>query len=277
MYFFLSKTDDPYYNLALEEYLLLHAAEDVLLCYINEPTVVIGRFQVPYREVNADLLHQEEIKLLRRLSGGGTVFHDRGNLNYAYISHCADSHEEAYAFFNRKTELVLRRLGLPKLTFQRNNIFCEGRKISGVAQYKRGRRMVHHGTLLVNADLELLRKLFVSKDYYRTKGLVSVPSSVSNLQDFLPITMEAVLAVFEKSCVGDLSVYWNENSVAEKALYYKNREWTFGKSPQYSLSKDDFSLTVEHGKISRASGESCAHLLGKWHDIEEIGGGEVFF
>ncbi len=270
MQFYFSHSNDPYYNLALEEYLLKHSKEDILFCYINAPSVVIGRFQVAYREIDASVMHQCDINIARRLSGGGTVYHDLGNLNYSYITNCSDQIENYYDFFNQKTIDVLSRLGLKKLSFQRNNIFCESKKISGVAQYKRGQRMVHHGTLLVDADLVLLRALFVVKDYYQTKGVASVSASVSNINAFVDLTMADVITSFKISCKDKLFPFLLDDEVIKMAHYYSTKEWVFGKSPKYAVDKPGLYIKVEKGKVVAVSDSRFSTVIGLWHSYDEI-------
>jgi lipoate-protein ligase A len=270
MQFYFSHSNDPYYNLALEEYLLRNSKEDILLCYINAPSVVLGRFQVPYREINASFVHHNDITIARRLSGGGTVYHDLGNLNYSYITSCLGQTDNYYDVFNQKTIDVLSYLGLKNLSFQRNNIFCEGKKISGVAQYKRGNRMVHHGTLLVNADLEQLRALFTVKDYYQSRGVASVSSSVSNINAFVSLSMTDVLNAFEFSCVDKAQAFLAGKEVEKMAQYYSTLEWVFGKSPKYTIEKSELYIEVEKGRIKHISAPKFSDLIGMYHCYTEI-------
>ncbi|MDA3854202.1 MAG: hypothetical protein PF444_08185, partial [Bacteroidales bacterium] len=215
-------------------------------------------------------VHRNNIAVARRISGGGTVFHDLGNLNYSYITSCANLKADYYALFNQKTLDVLAHLGLKDLSFQRNNIFCEGKKISGVAQYKRGKRMVHHGTLLVDADLKQLRALFTVKDYYQTKGVASVSSSVANVNTFVDLTMTDVTNAFKFSCVDKLELISSDNEVADMAQYYCTKEWIFGKSPKYALAKSALYIEVDKGRIKHMSDPLFFDLIGLYHSYEEL-------
>ncbi len=279
MKFYLSSSDQPYYNIALEEYLLLHSEEDILLCYVNRSSLVVGRFQVPYREIDAAYLHQNGMDLVRRLSGGGSVYHDGGNLNYSYISNHDDKKENAYDKFNSITVGVLQSLGLVQLSFERNNIFCQGKKISGVAQYKRKKRMVHHGTLLVEADLRILRRLFMSKDYYDTKAIASVSSHVANANEFVEIGISAVLEAFSTLCDGILQMDFDEKLIHEKTSEYQSTDWVVGKSPNYQINKDGVDLSVEKGRV--VASESHPQLVGAFHHYEKLAemtdNPEIFF
>jgi len=268
MLFYLSSSDNPYFNLALEEYFLTHFKEELLLCYVNRPSLVVGRFQVPYREIDAAFLHQQGMDLVRRLSGGGSVYHDFGNLNYSYISSCQDGEAASYDAFNARTVHVLSQLGLEDLTFERNNIFCGAKKISGVAQYKRRQRMVHHGTLLVEADLEALRRLFVKKDYYHTKAIPSVSSSVANVSTFVQVSMNEVISVFQGLCDADFSPHLDMPYILSKAKDYSAVNWVVGKAPVYRIEKEGLHLQVEKGKITQA--EPHSDLRGLYHSYTEL-------
>lgn len=270
MQFLYSPSTDPFYNIALEEYLLKHSKANILLCYINRPSLVLGRFQVPYREVDVKLMEEEGVTLVRRPSGGGTVFHDSGNLNYAFIHNCDEQEGDAYDFFNQKTLAILQSLGLTELSFERNNIFCQSKKISGVAQYKRGERMVHHGTLLVEADLPLLRRLFVKKDYYVSKGIPSVSSSVSNISEFVEVGMASVLDAFERTCTATYASEIDVQSIADSAKAYAVDEWVVDRSPNYSLQRNGLELDIKKGKMIAVNDEALQALVGHRHRFSEV-------
>lgn len=269
MLYYLSSSDNPYFNQALEEYFLTTLDDDIVFCYVNRPSLVVGRFQVAYREADAAFLHKTNMSVVRRLSGGGSVYHDSGNLNYAFIQNVDDSVGDRYSYFNDITLAVLSSLGLSDLSFERNNIFCEGKKISGVAQYKRGKRIVHHGTLLVDADLDKLRRLFVTKDYYLTKGIASVSSHVSNFTEFIAVDMQQVLDGFNALCDGIL-FFDAADSVEKKAEIYASKEWILGKSPDYSVLRDKLEITVKKGKISDVNLTSLSNIVGVYHCYNDL-------
>lgn len=267
MKFLLSPSNDPYYNLALEDYLLHHSKENVLLCYVNKPSVVVGRFQLLYNEIDVPLSVASNICLVRRMSGGGTVFHDEGNLNYSFHFNNESVEGESYDFFNSLTLSVLRDLGLSNLSFQRNNIFCEDLKVSGVAQCKRGNRMVHHGTLLVDADLTFLRRLFAKKDGYTSKGVSSVSSHVANVSQFISIEMPEVMTAFAKLCEGEFTSVLDEDWIRDKQVYYQDDEWVVGGSPAYTLQRGDVTMHVKKGVVQSVSPDVYSHLEGKLHSL----------
>lgn len=274
MHFFLSPSDDPYYNQALEEYFLTQYPDGVLFCYINKPALVVGRFQVPYREVDVPYMAANNIALVRRLSGGGSVYHDGGNLNYSFITDCADQTDDLYAIFNIKTLAILQQLGLAALSFERNNVFCHDKKISGVAQYKRGKRMVHHGTLLVDADLLALRRLFTPKSYYLSKGVASISSSVGNVSDFLPVDMKAVIEVFRATCTHEIAKVPTGASIAANAQMYAQKEWVLGKSPKYAIVhqglETGLGISIDKGRITSVTDDSLFPFVGMWHSYDVL-------
>ena len=151
---------DPHYNLAVEQYLLETVAEDQCILYLwqNENTVVIGRNQNPWKECKTTLLSQEGGHLARRLSGGGAVFHDLGNLNFTFLLPQADYD------LDKQLDVIqtaVSSLGISTERSGRNDVLAEGRKFSGNAFYKNGNQAYHHGTLLVNADMDKLSLLML--------------------------------------------------------------------------------------------------------------------
>ena len=181
-----SRGTDPYENLALEEALLhrVEAGELILYLWQNERTVVIGKNQNPWKECRTALLAEEGGHLARRLSGGGAVFHDRGNLNFTFLMR-----EEDYDPDRQLTviETACRSLGIPVERSGRNDLLADGRKFSGNAFYRHNGRAYHHGTLMVDVDLEMVQRyLSPSKAKLAAKGVDSVRSRVVNLREFVP-------------------------------------------------------------------------------------------
>ena len=239
---------DPYLNLAIEEYLLESVSRDSCILYLwqNENTVVIGKNQNPWKECRILDLEQSGGHLVRRLSGGGAVFHDLGNLNFTFLVH-KDNYD-----LDKQLEVILRaikKLGIHGEKSGRNDITISGRKFSGNAFYTRGEKRYHHGTLLVDADMEnLSRYLQVSKDKLELKGVNSVKSRVTNLREYhggltIDILKEMLLEAFEES-YGCKAVFCsqedlNQEALAEGRTKFSSWDWLYGRTMdfQYELSK----------------------------------------
>jgi lipoate---protein ligase len=261
---------DPAVNLALEEYVLRQeqTEDDLLLFYINAPSIIIGRHQNTLEEINRGYIEEHGIHVVRRLSGGGAVYHDLGNLNFSFIT---NYHRENFQNFKKFTEPVVRALvslGVAAELSGRNDILVEGRKVSGNAQYVSGRRMVSHGTLLFNTDLSHVSDaLKVDPGKIASKGIKSVRSRVANISEFLsqPLTIEAfrdhVLATYFEGAFEIPSYPLTAQDWA--AVYrladerYRSWEWTYGHSPDFNVQKKqrfpggevDARLDVKQGVI----------------------------
>ena len=184
---------DPYYNLALEQHLMASVPEDAVILYLwqNRNTVVIGRNQNPWGECRTTALEEDGGLLARRMSGSGAVYHDLGNLNFTFLAS-----RENYDL-NKQLSVITAacaQLGIPAQVSGRNDLTADGRKFSGNAFYESAGRACHHGTLLVDADLEKLGKyLMPSKAKLQAKGVDSVRARVANLKEFSPeLTVETM-------------------------------------------------------------------------------------
>ncbi len=258
-----SRQIDPHYNLALEETLLSHA-DDAVILYLwqNQNTVVIGRNQNPWKECRTALLQQEGGHLARRLSGGGAVFHDLGNLNFTFLM--PQSHYD----LDRQLEVIqsaVRSFGIDAQRSGRNDILAQGRKFSGNAFYKNGHHAYHHGTLLIDADMDKLsRYLNPSKAKLSAKGVDSVRSRVGNLRELNGgITIEsmksALVEAFAEIYDGPVEKIEvsPDPALAER---YRSWEWNFGQKLPFSFEWEDrldfgcirIEASVENGVIRRA-------------------------
>lgn len=194
-----SNTINPYYNLALEEDLFFKCAEDEMILYLwkNSNTAVIGKNQNAWRECNVTKIEKDDVVLVRRMSGGGAVFHDTGNLNFTFICH-----RKNYDVDRQLGVIIdaLKPFGIYAKKTGRNDIQVNGKKFSGNAFYQRGERCYHHGTLMVDVDTERLSKyLTVSKAKLQSKGVESVKSRVTNLVELQPISIEELKNSIKKS------------------------------------------------------------------------------
>ncbi len=187
MKFLILDTTNPYKNLAIEEYLFLEEKEDIFMLWQNEPTVVIGKNQNPYAEINLEFLRERGIHVARRITGGGAVYHDLGNVNYTFISKKRDTGGLDFASFTAPIIEALASVGVRAALTGRNDLAVEGLKFSGNAQHESGGRVLHHGTLLFDSDLDVLSSVLnVDEEKIRSKGVKSTRSRVTNLAPFLP-------------------------------------------------------------------------------------------
>ena len=186
MKLYILETHDPYYNLAVEEYLFSQTDDDVFMLWQNEPCVVIGKNQNAYAEVNIDKAKESGIKIVRRITGGGAVYHDLGNVNYTFISSKNEGNGIDFAYFTMPIIEALASLGVSAELSGRNDLLAEGKKFSGNAQHSVGNRTLHHGTLLFNSDLSVLSSVLnVDKEKIQSKGIKSTRSRVINLSEMI--------------------------------------------------------------------------------------------
>ncbi len=241
---------DPAENLALEEYVLRHMDPtcDYLLLYRNEPSIIVGRNQNVLEEVNDSFVSQRGIPVLRRLSGGGTVYHDPQNLNFSFITRYESSRLHNFRYFNEPVVRVLQSLGVPAEMNDRNDILAGGKKISGSAQFSSRGRMFSHGTLLFNSKLEDLEEaLSVRMKHIRSKSHKSVRSKVANISEFLEHPME--IGEFRRYLLDGLTsngvvlqryrlTETDRKRVSEiRQSRYISWEWNIGRSPKFRVER----------------------------------------
>lgn len=239
---------DPRINLAIEEYALknLDINETYLLFYINEPSIIIGKNQNTIEEINTEYVEKNGIHVVRRLSGGGAVYHDLGNLNFSFIT---KDDGESFHNFRKFTEPVvnaLRKLGVNAELSGRNDLLAEGRKISGNAQFSTRGRMFSHGTLLFDSEIEsVVSALNVKKEKIESKGIKSIRSRVANISEFLTekVTIEEFRSLLLKNIfegMEEIPEYvlteqdWEKINELSKERY-QNWDWNYGKSPKFNL------------------------------------------
>ncbi len=261
---------DPWYNLAVEEYLLDNVAEGECILYLwqNQNTVVIGKHQNPWKECRTSLLEAEGGKLARRLSGGGAVFHDLGNLNFTFLMNKAD--------YNLEKQVVtiltaVKMLGINAEMTGRNDLTVDGRKFSGNAYCFRKNNAYHHGTILVHADMsKLSRYLQVSAEKMRSKGVDSVKSRVVNLNEFngsltIEETSDAMIKAFKQVYEVDAPVMTYDSLGDQDVinrLYdkYSSWEWRYGEAPDFDINLEqrfswggiELGLVLKKGRVEKA-------------------------
>ncbi|MBQ3668321.1 MAG: lipoate--protein ligase [Clostridia bacterium] len=266
-YFLIAPTGDAHLNLARDEYLLdsLAPGEIALYLYVNAPSVIIGVNQNPYLECDLNKLDADGVRLVRRMSGGGAVYHDSGNLNFSFIAH-RDIYDEARQ--NRVILNALRRFGIDATLSGRNDISFSSLKFSGCAFCQRGQNRLHHGTLLINARLDSLgRYLTPSKIKLEAKGIKSVRARVCNLSEINPdITVETMKAALKDAFEGEYgesrSYAFSEEAKREIACLKQkraSRDWVFNETPAFDAVLEGrapfgnarLCLKIEKGIISR--------------------------
>ncbi|MGA4720733.1 lipoate--protein ligase [Fictibacillus nanhaiensis] len=239
---------DPRVNLAIEEFALKHLDinETYLLFYINEPSIIIGKNQNTVEEINADYVRDEGIHVVRRLSGGGAVYHDLGNLNFSFITKDDGNSFHDFKKFTDPVVKALKKLGVNAELSGRNDILADGKKISGNAQFSTKGRMFSHGTLLFDSEIEnVVSALNVRMDKIESKGIKSIRSRVTNIREHLDedMTMEefkqTLLAyLFEE--FDSIPKYeltekdWEEIRKISRERY-ANWDWNYGKSPKFNV------------------------------------------
>lgn len=250
----------PQFNLALEEYVFENLTEfgDIFLLWINEPTIVVGKNQNTIEEINLDYIKENNINVVRRMSGGGAVYHDYGNLNYTIISEKGNkSVSFNFAAFTKPIIQVLDKLGIKAEFSGRNDLTIDGKKFCGNAQYMKKNRILHHGSILFNTDLNVLSKaLKVSKDKIESKGVKSVRSRVTNIkeylkddlsiEDFKQLILDHMIETNKDIKEYKLTDKDYENIKKIMEEKYATWEWNFGYSPAFNIEK---SRRFSTGKI----------------------------
>jgi len=243
MIYYISKTHDTAFNIALEEYCFknLRDEDEIFLLWINEPSIIVGKYQNTIEEINTEYTREKGIHVIRRISGGGAVYHDLNNLNYTIISN-RDKNQEGFNFkeFSKPIIETLAELGVKAEFTGRNDLEIDGQKFCGNAQAYIKDRVMHHGCLLFNVDFSALGDaLKVSKDKIESKGVKSVRSRVTNILPHLktPITVEEFgdkIMEYMKKQYPDMKEYV---FIAKRAEIKRSWEWNYGESPEFNITR----------------------------------------
>jgi len=270
MIYIESSSHDPYYNLALEEYMFNEFEDDCFMLWQNDNTIVVGKFQNTIEEINLPYVEEKNINVVRRMTGGGAVYHDLGNLNFTFITGRKDENTFNFSYFIQYIVEALKLYGVEASFSSRNDITVDGRKISGNSEYIRGDRILHHGTILFDSDLSVVSgALNTSRLKFESKSVKSVKSRVANLKSFFreDVSLEDFKDVLKKTVFGsedvEEAILSENDELKVKELRdskYATWEWNYGKSPKSAVVKKargdggivEVFLEIENGCIKSA-------------------------
>ena len=296
MLFVPNEITDPRINLAIETFLLqeMQVDEPILLFYINEPSIIIGRNQNTIEEINKEYVDAHGIHVVRRFSGGGAVYHDLGNLNFSFIM---KDDGQSFRDFEKLTKPIieaLHELGVSGAQLKgRNDLVINDQKFSGNAMYATNGRMFAHGTIMFDSDInEVVNALKVKKEKIESKGIKSIRSRVTNIKPFLPASEQnmttkdfrqaILLKIFGVDSEAEIKTYTLTDEDWQKVYaisdqYYRNWDWNYGHSPAFDLQRSqrfaigsiEVRLNVAEGKISDLKIYGDFFGLGEIKDVEE--------
>ena len=281
---------DPYFNLAAEEYVLKNFANDCFMLWRNAPSVIVGRHQNTLAEINLNYVKQNDIKVVRRLSGGGAVFHDLGNLNFTFMENVKNNGKLIdFQKYTQPIIAVLQSLGIDARFEGRNDLVIDGKKFSGNAEHVYRNRVLHHGTLLFASEFaDLSGALNANPSKFTDKAVKSVRSRVTNIASHLkePLNIEKFRDLIMNYITANNSeceqYEYNENDLAAicklRDEKYATWEWNFGQSPGYNMVHSmktgggylEAHLDVANGIIRNV------RFYGDFFNIEDIAGLERF-
>ena len=257
----------PPYNMAMEDLIINYLpADDYLLFYIHDPSIIIGQHQNTIEEINEDYVKEKGIHVQRRLSGGGAVYHDHGNLNFSFIVRGSRDNINHFDVLTLPVIKTLEKLGIKAELSGRNDLLIDGKKFSGNAQYFHNGRLLQHGTILFNSEMsELSNALKVKAIKIEGKGVKSVRSRVTNIMDYLEdksitieqfkdLLLETISEIYplEEYVLSDEEMTIFNRLVEEK---FKSWEWNYGKSPKFNISKlEKFPFGIVDARIDVKNG-----------------------
>jgi lipoate---protein ligase len=248
----IQKDTDPLFNIASEEYFLRNFSDDILILYRNSPSVIIGKHQNTFAEVDYNYAYENNISIVRRLSGGGSVYHDLGNVNFTFIRNGIGGALVDFKGFTKPVIEGLAKLGVEATYQGQNSLYVKGKKFSGNAEHVFKQRVMHHGTLLFSTDHQTLAKvLYVDLSRFSDKAVKSVRANTTNLIEHIspPLTIDDFINFLYnhlKASFGGAKDYAITSIDAEaiqtlvQTKYY-TWEWNFGYSPTFSFSREIFT------------------------------------
>jgi len=270
MLYIHNTSNDPYFNMASEEYILKELKEEIFMLWQNSPVIVVGKNQNTIEEINTNFVNEENIAVVRRLSGGGAVYHDIGNVNFTYVVSYNNTFFDEFATFTKPIIETLKEIGIKAELQGRNDISIEGKKFSGNSQVVYKDRVLHHGTIMVDVNTEVLTKaLKVKSSKIESKGIKSIRKRVTNINEHLtsPISGLDFLKILENhmKAENNLIDYKLTQEELDKintlaSMKYRTYSWNYGKSPSYNFKKEieipagriEFHFYIEEGIIKKA-------------------------
>ena len=284
-----SENKDPFFNLASEEYFLKCCVEDVFLLYRNMPSIVVGKHQNTLAEINLSFVQKKNVIVARRISGGGTVFQDLGNLNFAFITGGREGELVNYHKFTLPIIEAMSKMGLDVKLGERNELLLGNLKISGTASHVYKQRVLHHGTLLFSSAMgDLSAALKVQPDRFKDRAVKSIRSKVTNIRDHLVHKMN--ITDFQNRILNHIVNTMDDTNNYKYSDYdlkeigklrdskFSTWEWIFGYSPKYHFSKNikfksgniDLHMNVNKGIIQEVNIEGNFMSIKDIHALEEV-------
>jgi lipoate-protein ligase A len=297
MLIFYRPLTDPYFNIAAEEYFVKHATEDLCMIWSNERSVIIGKHQNAFAEINYPYVRKNSIPVIRRISGGGAVYHDEGNINFTFIKKTNKTNQVDFQQFTSVITGFMQSLGFEVNINKRNSLFIGDKKFSGHAEHIFHDKVLHHGTLLFNTDLDTLQKCLFNVKEYEGKAMASVRSDVGNIAPLLSehidiytfiSRLKTWLIDFYSGKPYKLQPHETDDILHLSETKYKTWEWNFGYSPAYAFVVQipihsgfiPINIKVKNGKfvqidlpsgsISNPQSQVLNSLKGILHKEEEI-------
>ncbi|CAM3669951.1 lipoate--protein ligase [Erysipelothrix urinaevulpis] len=284
MRYLINNSTNPYFNLALDEYAMKHidVDEDFFFLWRNEPAVIIGKNQNTAEEINQKYIDDNGVKVARRVSGGGAVYHDFGNLNFTFVINVDDPGKVNYKKYVQPIISALKEMGIEAEASGRNDILIDGLKISGNAQRMANGKLMHHGTLLYDVNIEnMVQALNVDPDKITSKGVKSVRSRVTNIKEHLPNSTDIfdfwdALQYYLSNEGQDEEIILSEEDIAKIEYEAVNKfgtwDWIYGESPEFNLKnsrrfpggKVEIMMDVDAGYIQ------SVRFIGDYLGLEDV-------
>jgi lipoate-protein ligase A len=283
------RSTDPYFNIATDEFIFKHLKEDCFMLWQNDNAIIVGKHQNTLAEINLDYVKEHDIKVVRRLSGGGAVYHDMGNLNFTFTR--SSDRDDDLVDFKRYTApiiAVLQEMGVNAEFSGRNDIMIEGKKFSGNAEHVFKNKVMHHGTLLFSSSMpNISGALKINPLKYKDRAVKSIPKRVTNIQDHLkePMTVEQfadrimdyIIQNYEDCKPYEFSDEDLKMIESIKKEKYETWDWNYGYSPNYDFKQGvktsggllEMNLNVSNGIIQEVKIQGDFFHIRDINDIEE--------